>query len=156
MTDRRSRRTPRLQSYDYTQAGWYFITLCTHEREPLFGTIANGQVSLSRCGLIVEEDWKAIPTHFPLVRLDAFVVMPDHMHGILEITAANVTSLVTIVGGFKSGVSRRINADRHTPGATVWQRSFYDRIIRDEAELQRIQHYIAQNPSNWRLDRDEW
>lgn len=172
------RRNPRLEGYDYTQSGVYFVTMCTHLREHLFGSVVNDEVILSEFGKIALTDWDAIPTHYGQVELDCFVVMPNHVHGILIIhDAANQSgvgkptpytaesvgaglvppakplSLPQVIGGYKSGVARRINALRKQPGTVLWQRTFYDHIVRSERELDQIRLYIEANPARW-LDDD--
>jgi len=178
------RRSIRLRGWDYTYPGAYFVTICTHNGECLF----EGPV-LRR---VVETMWQRIPHHFPYVQLDEFVVMPNHVHGIIwivgarhsekapssptstipsdesvqlrEQTSRNASplrprrvmsgSLGAIVGNFKSVTARRINRIRKTPGASVWQRNYYEHIVRDETELARIREYIRLNPVKWELDRE--
>jgi len=150
------RRSIRLPGFDYTQDGLYFVTLVTHEREclfddPIFRTVA-------------ETHWQQIPKHSPFVHLDAWVVMPNHLHGILilsdnpeERTGRSSSklapgSLGAIVGSYKSLTTRRLNHMAGLEGRTVWQRNYYERIIRSEPELTAIRKYIEQNPANWALD----
>ena len=155
--NRHRRRSIRLQGYDYAQAGAYFITLCTQGRAHLFGRVVNGTVELTDIGCIVAEEWERTPAVRPNVELDAFVVMPDHMHGILLIThrddeasAPLATSALrspkrtigAIVRGFKGAVVRRA-------GRPIWQRDYYEHIIRNEAALDRIRKYIIANPARW-------
>src|SRR5262245_6602365 len=162
------RHSIRLRGYDYTRAGAYFVTACTHARECLFGRIAGGEIRPSTYGAIALECWQSIPEHCPHVDVDAFVVMPNHVHGILvlvEDTARSsyapaqerfskpvAGSLPTVVRLYKAAVTRRINDLRGTPGAPVWQRNYYEHIIRDQASLDRIRAYIASNPSRWKPD----
>ena len=182
------RRSLRLPNYDYTQSGAYFVTICTWNRECLLGEIVAGEMRLNEYGHIVVECWLAIPQHFPRVELDAFVVMPNHIHGIIMIAGAthpspdlvgathaspdpvgathasplqkqhrsgpNPQSLGAIVGSFKSAAAKRINEFRGTPGFPVWQRNYYEHIIRNESALQRIRMYIQNNPINWDLDSE--
>ena len=178
----RHRRSLRLKDYDYAQAGAYFVTICTQDRACLFGAIVDGAMQLSDAGSTVEQCWSQIPEHFRDVVLDEFVVMPNHVHGILVINPAvpavpavpvvpvvpavgathasplrngpRPGSLGAIVGSFKSAVTRRINQTCHSLGATVWQRNYYEHIIRDEASLHGIREYIANNPLQWALDRE--
>ena len=179
--DRPPRRSIRLQEYDYANAGAYFITICTHQRESLFGEIADGGVILTQIGAIVDECWCATPDHFPSAELDAYSVMPNHLHGIVIITqhAANVGarhavplqsrpestpaqafgkpisgSLPTIVRSFKSAAARLVNIARDTPSAPLWQRNYYEHIIRNENDLNRIRAYIENNPSTWETDAE--
>lgn len=180
---RHHRRSIRLKGYDYTQAGAYFVTMCAHGRECLFGDIANGVVRLNDCGRIAAAGWNALPRHFAHATLDAFVIMPNHLHGLVLLSAqgkgetfagrpsdragagaANASpqrpngtqpgSLGAILQNFKSISTRKINTLRATPGAPVWQRNYYERIVRDDRALNAIRHYIANNPLKWALDRD--
>jgi putative transposase len=121
---------------------------------------------LSQQGRIVWEHWIALPQHYPNAQLDAFVAMPNHVHGIILLNHRRLADVGTgfkpapthglpeIVRAFKTFSSRAINAVRGTPGQPVWQRSYYDRIIRDEEEMARIQQYILDNPRKWANDRE--
>lgn len=173
------RKSIRLQGYDYSQAGAYFITVCTHNRVPLFGEIVDGVMVLNSAGQIVEKCWCAIPEHFPQVTLDEFVVMPNHVHGIITVGANNVgandylplpsdetpiqsnepprplqhgtsRTIGSMVRGFKIGVTRwfRANTDIHA----VWQRNYYEHIIRNEDAYLKIAEYIQTNPQRWETD----
>lgn len=154
------RRSVRLRGFDYAAPFGYFVTVCVHEKRRAFGRIVEGVMHHNAYGRIACEDWLALPSHFVNVRLDEWVVMPNHMHGILFLDSnaspdekarfgnSKKGALGTIVGGYKSGVKRRINALRENK-VEVWQRSFYDRIIRDEKELNAIRRYIIENPINW-------
>jgi REP element-mobilizing transposase RayT len=159
------RRSVRLPAFDYAGPGAYFVTICTRDREYLFGDIADGVMRLSPLGRIARQEW--IRTHDvrPDVVPDAFVVMPDHVHGILLLTSdgreavrhpARVGaagprsgSVAAIVGQFKSVVTKRINARRGTPRGVVWQRGYYERVIRGRTALARIRQYMADNPARW-------
>lgn len=181
------RKSIRLQGYDYSQAGLYFITVCTHNRVPLFGEIIDGVMALNAAGQIVEKCWCAIPEHFPQVTLDEFVVMPNHVHGIITIgTTVGVNhvgandvgvndvgannhlpqlpsnetprssqhgtsrTIGSMVRGLKIGVTRwfRANTDIHK----VWQRNYYEHIIRNEDSYLKIAEYIQTNPQRWEID----
>jgi putative transposase len=160
------RKSIRLRDYDYAQAGWYFITICTHQRQLLFGEIVAGSMVLNAAGLMVKKCWDEMPQHFPQVTLDEFVVMPDHVHGIIVI-GTNVTvgaknllplrlplhlplphgtskTVGSIVRGFKIGVTKWFRV--HTNIPIVWQRNYYEHIIRDETEYLQIAEYIQTNP----------
>ncbi|NOZ29768.1 MAG: transposase [Chloroflexi bacterium] len=187
---RRNRRSIRLRAYDYTAPGAYFVTVCTHQRRCLFGEVVGGEMQLNALGRVAEWYWRRIPQHAIHVKLDAFVIMPNHIHGIIWISVrathsmeceTNSTrfasdrsidtggavsrnasplrpgptagSLGAIVGNFKSITARRINRMRGTPGAPVWQRNYYEHIIRDDRALDAIRRYIVQNPVRWHLDR---
>jgi REP element-mobilizing transposase RayT len=174
-----------LKDYDYAQGGAYCVTVCAVERAGLFGEVSDGSVMrLNGWGEIVAACWEAIPAHFPNVELDAFVVMPNHLHGIVVInedwktgttlvgaqhaaplqptpsvsskTFAKVApgSLGAVVRSFKSAVSREINLLRGTPGAAVWQRNYYEQIVRDEKMLNALRQYIEANPANWANDEE--
>jgi len=180
MKPRYHRRSIRLKGYDYTQPGAYFVTICTHGREMLFGRVVDGEMRLNEFGEIVREEWFKTARVRPYVRLyeDEFVVMPNHIHGIIWIVEVDPDddddvearrrrastsheqfgrpvpgSLPTIVRAFKSAATKRINLLRDTQGARVWQRNYYERIIRDERALNAIRRYIIANPTRWSLDR---
>jgi len=165
------RRSFRLQGYDYSQAGAYYVTIVTYHRDCLFGEIVNEEVILSEFGKISDECWRAIPEHFPFVELGASVVMPNHVHGIIIIHEVdgrgaamlrpyhdhnphkiNVKpgSLGAIVRSYKSAVSYRINKEHNATG--IWQRNYYEHIIRDEKDMQNKTDYIDINPSLWNED----
>ena len=159
------RRSIRLPEYDYAQAGAYFVTTCVQERKCLLGEIADGKMQLSDIGRVVEECWSAIPEHFGHVRLDVFVVMPNHIHGILSITGVGARhaspkitgpkqrSLGAIVGSFKSAVTKRVNTLRGAQGRSIWQRNYYEHVIRDDDDLGVLREYIVNNPLRWELDQ---
>jgi REP element-mobilizing transposase RayT len=164
------RRSIRLRGYDYSQAGAYFVTLCQVTKECIFGDIDNGVMWLNEHGEIVVDCWDEIPQHFPGVQLDAFMVMPNHAHGVLVLPGGQDAGLArarhasplqgttspilgTVIGAFKSAATRRINLLRGTPGEPVWLRNYFERVIRDEDELNKIREYITYNPSNWAQDK---
>lgn len=160
------RRSIRLRGCDYTSGGAYFVTANTHARECLFGQIVDSDLRLSEYGKIALECWLDIPNHCPQADLDAFIVMPNHIHGILVLDddPANSSdapaqerfgkpvagSLPTIVRLYKAAVTRRINELRSGPGMPIWQRNYYEHIIRDDDALNRIRAYIITNPARWR------
>jgi REP element-mobilizing transposase RayT len=152
------RRSIRLRGHDYAQAGAFFVTLCVQGRICLFGHVADGVVELTDIGRIVAEEWERTPALRPNVELDEFIVMPDHVHGIVIITqrddgatppdATNTLrspahTIGAIMRGFKGAVVRRV-------GRPIWQRNYYEHIIRSEAALDRIRQYIADNPARWK------
>ncbi len=152
----------RLPDRDYRQPGAYFITICTKNRARTFGAVVSGTVHLSPEGEIAQGLWLAITRHFPNVRLDTFVVMPDHIHGILILLShshdhprprrfadAVPGSLSTILGAYKAEVTKRVNVLRDTVGISVWQRNFYERVIRCANELKAVRSYIRDNPRRW-------
>jgi REP element-mobilizing transposase RayT len=148
----------RLAGYDYSLSGAYFVTVCTHGRECLFGEIVADQMRLSPSGESVASVWQALPEHYAHVQLDAFVVMPNHVHGVVVLApdeAARVRhGLSEVIRGFKTFSARRVNELRNARGVAVWQRSFHDQVIRDAAILRDIRNYIAANPSQWLNDRE--
>lgn len=209
--DKHDRRTIRLQGYDYASSGAYFITICTHQRECLFGEIVDGEMRLNALGQMVHACWQRLPFHFPNLTLDAFVVMPNHVHGILALvdppgrgaalgqgsehltddSYPNATphprdnpepgvafgqemvqnhqdqlpnaaplrphlisgSVGAMILNFKSVTTRSINRIRRSPGSPVWQRNYYDHIIRNEESWQFIRQYIHNNPLSWQEDQ---
>ncbi|WP_169239716.1 transposase [Candidatus Roseilinea sp. NK_OTU-006] len=160
------RRSIRLKGYDYSQAGAYFVNIVTQARACLFGDVVAGEMRLNDFGQVVHGVWNNLPNHYAGVELDAFVVMPNHVHGIVVIvgagfkpaptttTAPTQHGLPEIIRGFKTFSARRINELRGTPGVPVWQRNYYEHIIRDDESLNRIREYIANNPSQWAADRE--
>ncbi|RMH77920.1 MAG: transposase [Cyanobacteria bacterium J007] len=150
------RSSLRLKGYDYTQPGAYFVTLCTKNRECLFGEVVGKVVELNEYGRIAAEMWQWLARQYLYVELDAWVVMPNHLHGILIITDTCSESdrkpLGDLVGAFKTVSGRKINQLRDTPGYPVWQRDFYDRINRNDKSLHNIRQYIANNPLQWDED----
>ena len=165
------RHSFRVQGYDYTQQGMYFITICTFQRECLLGVVENEKMVANQMGRIVEEEWLNTPILRSNVLLDTFVVMPNHFHGIIAITSTGrgaarraltaerfgkpvSGSLATIIRSFKSATTKRINEIRDTPGQPCWQRNYYEHIIRSEEELTKARTYIIMNPLSWHLDRE--
>ena len=168
---RHNRHSIRLRDYDYTQAGAYFVTICSWSRECLFGDVIDGKIQFNEYGQIVQECWDAIPEHFIGIKLENHIVMPNHVHLIILIVENGrgmachaptdrqfgkpiSNSLSTIIGSFKSAVTKRINQIRNTPNVPVWQRNYYEHIIRNEDELNRIQEYIINNPLQWADDEN--
>ena len=168
------RRSIRLNGYDYSQAGAYFITICSYQRRCIFGEIIDARTRLSRHGEILQAEWLRSGEIRPHLSLDAFVVMPNHVHGIVLIEPVSepvqfaaqaasprrtqpagprAASIGSFVGGFKAAVTRRINAIGKPIDTPVWQRNYYEHIIRSEARLSAIREYIANNPANWAHDR---
>jgi len=166
------RRSIRLRGYDYTQDGAYFVTLCTRDRVCLFGDISNGEMRLNKFGRMCAATWTWLGDRYDFVELDVWIVMPNHFHGILVITdgtggsgrggsrtaptmasaAAKRKPLGRLIGAFKTVCTKRINLMRGTPGAMVWQRNYYEHIIRDEPSMLRIRDYITTNPACWAED----
>ena len=139
------RKNPRLAHFNYAQPGYYFVTICTKDKQCFFG--APGQLNLM--GRIASECLQDIPSHFPQVSIDKCVVMPNHIHVILKLSS-NSTNLSAIIGQYKSAVTQKIR--KRTPYAVIWQTSYHDHIIRNEADYQRIWLYIDANPFRWKDD----
>ena len=155
------RRSIRLRGYDYSTPGAYFVTACTQNRFPLFGQVANDKMEANRFGAIVEDCWAKLPDHYDNVALDAFILMPNHVHGVIIIKdeptgigAGLRRGLPEIVRAFKTFSARKINEMRPSIGTPVWQRGFYDHVIRSEDELDRVRAYIMDNPRRWLEDVD--
>ena len=170
------RRSIRLPGYDYSSPGAYFITIDTHDRMHIFGKIVNGEMRLNEWGQIAHDEWLKTPAIRPEIQLDEFVIMPNHMHGIIFITENGAKtvgarrrraptpverfgnpipgSIPTIIRAYKSAVTHRINQIRRTPGAHVWQRNYWEHIVRNEHELSRIREYTRNNPMQWEMDAD--
>lgn len=159
---KQDRRSIRLKGYDYSQAGAYFVTVCAHNRECLFGDVLDGHMRLNDAGQSVQAAWDALPHYYPHVALDAGVVMPNHVHGIIILVGAGLKPAPTgirhglseIVRALKTFSSRRINELRGTSGATVWQRNYFERVIRNDNEMHHLREYIVNNPAQWDLDRE--
>ena len=146
---RRRRKRLRRPGFDYNAPGAYFVTIMTWRSARVLGEILRGRMLLSPVGTIVQQVWHSIPAHRTGVRLDAFVVMPHHIHGIIVIDEGCFT-LGEIVNLFKAATTRAVNRERGTPGFLFWQRGFHDRIIRDDVAWVRIARYIDDNPRRWR------
>jgi len=131
------RKSIRLQEYDYSKKGLYFITICIQDRKCLFGKIENSKMILNNAGKIAYECWLEIPAHFPNTILHEHVIMPNHIHGIVELTQNIVDAAI-------------VGAENFLP---LWQRNYYEHIIRDEQSYQRISSYIINNPKNWKDDK---
>ena len=165
------RRSIRFDRWDYRNEGAYFITICTYNRIPLFGEIADREMRLNRLGRAVEEEWLRSAEIRAEIELDAFVVMPNHIHGVVWIAnveaqglaplrpdivrpfAVMPRSLGSMIRGFKSGAKIHINRLRGTLGASVWQRNYYERALRDERELAAARQYVLNNPLKWAEDK---
>ena len=174
------RRSIRLAGYDYTQCGAYFVTLNAREHGSIFGEVIEGAVRLSPIGEIVSHCWLNLANLFA-IQLDAWVIMPDHLHGVIFLRGKDEAaggrapyegmvsspaasplrphgtsseSLGAVVQNFKSVTTRKINRLRGMSGGQVWQRNYYEHIVRNERELNAIRRYIDDNPCNWALDRE--
>ncbi|MYE27564.1 MAG: transposase [Chloroflexi bacterium] len=161
----RARRSMRLPNYDYTQNGVYFVTICTYRFASLFGRIVDGYVQLNGLGRLVEEEWQRTAEVRPSVELDLFVVMPNHLHGLIWIshspkepmsgknTTLGANSLGSIIAQYKSVVTKRSRNLADPVHWPIWKRNYYDHIVRNEGSLERIRRYILENPARWREDR---
>ena len=160
--EKHRRRSIRLRDYDYSREGVYCVTVCTDGRELLFGEVKDDEMALNELGRIAEEEWLQSARIRIEIELDALVVMPNHVHGIVIIGdnprrgdrpvargGPRPRSLGAMMAGFKSAATRRINTMRGTPGASVWQRNYYEHIVRNQATLDRIRQYITDNPAGW-------
>jgi putative transposase len=148
------RRSIRWKGYDYSSCGVYFITICTHEREHLFGDIIDGQMHLNELGNIADRHWQKLAEHHPHIAIDELIIMPNHLHGIIFIqqSSFSTTSIAEIIRGFKTFSAREINKVRRLRGVPLWQRNYFDRVIRTETELANVRQYIINNPQNWQKD----
>jgi putative transposase len=173
------RRSIRLPEYDYGQPGAYFVTIVAWHRQCLFGRVVDGEMKLSSFGLVAKQQWEKLPNRFPNIELGAFIIMPNHMHAIIVITAGRGTaenqsdrdgeltrraptqegfqkpvkgSIPTIVRSYKSAVSLRINLMRGTQDVPVWQRNYYEHVIRNGTDLRNKTDYINANPLLWNKD----
>ena len=187
-----NRRSIRFKGYDYTQAGLYFITICCQNRACLFGEIENGKMMLNDAGAIANDCWLNIPNHFPNAILHEYVIMPNHVHGIIELVGANNHSPKTnhhspnvpvigdnraknvsvigdnraknvsplrspsktvgsVVRGFKIGVTKWMR--QNTDTFYIWQRNYWEHIIRDDKSHENISQYIINNPTKWNNDK---
>jgi putative transposase len=172
------RRSIRLENYDYTQPGAYFITITTNERKQIFGEILSDDISLNKLGNIVRLEWERLPKRFDHIELGPFVIMPNHLHGIIIISRRDTGkleidkndqrsprvlnteqfgapvegSIPTIIRSFKSSVSLRCRLIVGKEAKSIWQSGYYEHIVRDVADMDRITGYIQANPSNWMKD----
>ncbi len=163
----------RLPGYDYSRPGFYFITICTKDREEFFGEIINNEMVLSKIGEIVQFYWLELVESFENINLDEFIIMPNHVHMVIEImeynycrnapwrvlAESNITirplqknSISSIINHFKGNVKRYCN--KNESNFFCWQSKFYDRIIHDEKALFKIRNYIKTNPEKWFRDRN--
>ena len=148
--DRPIRKSPRMIDFDYSGDHYYFVTICTQDKQCLFGTVREH----SRYGKIAADSIRDIPGHYSSVKIDKYVVMPNHIHMIVVIGCENreeqKPSLEQVIGAYKSGVTRKIRIS--SPDMEVWQRSFHDHVIRNQKDYERIWGYIDTNPMRWEKD----
>jgi len=166
-----NRKSIRLKEYDYSQGGWYYITICAKDKKCAFGKVVNGKMILNEIGKIVEGEWFKTKQIRPNVDLDYYIIMPNHIHGIIIINEKSnyrrgelqfaptnkkfkspSQTIGAIIRGFKSSATKRINIQCKTPNQPVWQRNYYEHIIRNDRDLYNIRQYINNNPLKWELD----
>ncbi len=167
------RRSIRLRGYDYSKAGAYFVTICTQNRECLFGDVLDNEMRLNDLGRIVADEWMKTAEIRNGIELDEWVVMPNHFHGIVVIMDDSVgahgraplppanhrmlwrqpKSLGSLIAGYKSAVTKHVNELRRMPGAKLWQHNYWEHIVRNEPELNRIREYIQNNTIQWESDK---
>jgi REP element-mobilizing transposase RayT len=160
----KERRSNRLQEYDYSKPGYYYATICTHNRIEWFGTIRNNKMILNDHGHLCESCWTDLPNHYDSVSCDKFVIMPNHIHGILIIdnvqregykpSPTPSYKLSEIIRGFKTFSAKRINEKIANHNCFKWQRSFYDHVIRKGESLHEVRTYIENNPATWLKDNE--
>jgi REP element-mobilizing transposase RayT len=163
-----NRRSLRLKGYDYSTPGAYFITICTKDKGNILGAVSDGKIHLNETGIIATDCWYDLPNHYPNAQLDSFVIMPNHVHGIIILVDFTVPvgvgfkpsptgkkqiyQLTEIVRGFKTFSARRINEIHKRQGNPFWQRNYYEHVVRNSRELYRIHEYIQNNPLKWEMD----
>ena len=155
--DRQHRQSVRLKRYDYSQSGGYFVTICVQDRQSAFGSVIEGEMHLDATGLLAQSVWTQLTERFPGVLLDEFVLMPNHLHGIILLPsrqdAGNTPpNLGEVVRAFKAVTTRSVRQTGQSNFA--WQRSYYEHIVHDEQDLLRIQQYIVNNPALWADDEE--
>ncbi len=155
------RRALRLRRYDYSRTGAYFVTICTQNRVCLFGKVTDGTMALTDAGHMVQSTWAQMPKFYPGVDIDEFVVMPNHIHGIiiLEGTTPTGLSLPDVVQRLKTLTTKRYidgvgNAEWPRFSKRLWQRTYFEHVIRNPESLDRIRRYILENPGRWTVDPD--
>jgi REP element-mobilizing transposase RayT len=166
MQMKKQRKSIRLKNYDYSQSGFYYVTICSQNRQCLFGDVVNGKMVVNEFGQIINDVFKSLPKHHR-VNLDVYQIMPNHIHFILIIpycrgfarktpTFGNVTSgsLPCVIRAFKSETTKQIRQFINNPELIVWQRNYYEHIIRNETDLNKICEYIKINPKIWDRDRN--
>ena len=160
------RKPNRLSGYDYSSPGYYFVTICTHQKRYHFANVVDGKIQLTKIGQFCLNLWHDLPERFEDIELDGFTVMPNHIHGILYFKPSadplfhqeneSHPRLGTVIGAYKSLVNLHFikwsqDQNFHTP-SKLWQRSYYDHVIRNEKSLDAIRSYIQSNPLNWEKD----
>jgi putative transposase len=176
------RRSIRIEDYDYSQESAYFVTICSQDRACVFGEVVNDEIELCEIGQSVLDGWMHLRDRFPSLILDTFMIMPNHVHGLIVVTQSvgagsprpltrarghsnaheegaetaplHRPKLGQIVAYFKYQTTKLVNKMRGTPGARLWQRNYYEHVIRNEEELRRARAYILTNPLRWAIDRE--
>ncbi len=148
----------RLNGYDYAQAGYYYVTTCTHERQCFFGDVVENTARLNDIGQTVQSVWNDLPRRFPGIALDEYIIMPNHVHGIIILSGESETDkpapkLGCVIQAFKAVSTRLIRM--FYVAEFVWQDDFYDHIIRGPRDLDRIRQYVVDNPVRWSVKREE-
>jgi REP element-mobilizing transposase RayT len=156
------RKELRIKDYDYSLSGFYFITICTQRRKKLFGNIKDGEMIINNLGKAILDVWNSLPYRFPSISIDIFVVMPNHIHGIIIVGAqfiapescipGNSPKLGQVVRTFKAVSTYKVRKNLDPDFA--WQRNYYEHVIRNEESLNRIREYIITNPLRWQMDRE--
>jgi REP element-mobilizing transposase RayT len=158
------RRSIRIPDYDYSQPGYYFVTICTYNKECLFGRIVDGKMVLNEDGKIISKTWLWLSEQYTYIRLHEWIIMPNHLHGIIEYrddcrggsrtapTVIKYKPLGRIIGAFKTVSTNRINTIQNTSDSRLWQRNYWEHVIRDENDLIRVRSYKINNPLKWSND----
>jgi putative transposase len=161
--DKHHRRSLRLKHYDYSRAGSYFITICTEERQCLFGEVVDSIMNSNDPGQMIRRWWDKLPSKFSALGLDEAVVMPNHLHGILMLRTAHAVESAPTLGDVMDWL-KTMTTNEYIRGVKglgwrgfsgrLWQRDYFEHIIRDEEELRRVREYIRSNPAQWALDAE--
>ena len=166
--DKYNRRSIRLKGWDYSGSADYFITICTRDRECLFGEIIDNEMVLNKLGRVAKEWWLQIPKYYENVELDEYIIMPNHIHGVIAILGddhgrggvtpplqnKNKPTLGKIVAYFKYQSTKQINEIQNSQGNPIWQRNYWEHIVRNEKSLNNTRDYIRGNPEAWGGDRN--
>ncbi|MBI3810731.1 MAG: transposase [Nitrospirae bacterium] len=181
-SDIHHRRSVRLKAHDYSLAGAYFVTICTQNRECVFGEIQKAEMILNNAGRMVQNVWDELPVRYPGVQIDSFIIMPNHIHGIILLTGSTqrrgesrirpnqgdhkdrpygtlAGTIGRVMQGFKSMTTRKYISGIRDNGwppfeKRLWQRNYYERVVRDDSEMHRVREYITGNPAGWLEDEE--
>lgn len=166
----KKRKSNRLRDYNYSQPGSYFVTICTKDQKCLFGSVSGPKIQLNKLGQIVINTWDEVIQSQSIITSDSMVVMPNHFHAIISIETHEPQNeipfsnkelhqkrrtmlLSKVIGRFKMQSAKKVNQARNLSGESLWMRSYWDRIIRNEEDLMKIREYIQNNPLKWELDK---